>query len=526
MFKKIFLIFNTVRYLKGRQVFYQLYYRIKPKKTLDKYTPGDVKCTYLNFVHKYAVDGLVSEGGAFNFLNLQKSFGNNIDWDFQGFGKLWNYNLQYFNYLHQEDLPDDTKATYLADINTWLKDGRLKLEPYPVSLRVMNIIRYLSGKKGNSTSVINDTYAQLNYLNSHIEYHLMGNHVLENAFALFMGGCFFNNDDWQQKAKKILYQELNEQVLNDGGHFELSPMYHQIILFRILELIDYYKNTDGTDKEFLAFAGQKAINMLGWLNHISFKNGDIPHFNDSTDGIAYSTKQLMQFADQLGLMNNNPGTHSGSGYRKFSNSKYECVADVGKVGPSYQPGHSHADALSFVLYANNLPLIVDTGTSTYQIGEVRSLERSTSAHNTVVIEGKNQSEVWGGFRVGRRAETTIIIDTTTSLTASHNGYKRDFGAIHQRSFVFKDESILIEDKIEGNDTASAKLYLHFHPDRLVTINSDNLIIIDNIAVINFDTPVNLQLNKYQYAVGFNLYKEAFSVVAEFTKNSSLVIKFL
>jgi uncharacterized heparinase superfamily protein len=526
MFKKISLIFNTVRHLKGRQVFYQLYYRLKPNKALDKYASGDVKCIYLNFVHRYSVDDLVSEGGAFNFLNLQKSFGNNVDWDYQGFGKLWNYNLQYFNYLHQDTLPYETKLSYLAVIHSWLKDGRLKLEPYPVSLRVMNTIRYLSEKKEDSVAIINDTYAQLNYLNCHIEYHLMGNHVLENAFALLMGGCFFSNNIWQQKAKEILYRELNEQVLNDGAHFELSPMYHQIILFRILELIDYYRNTDGPDKEFLAFAGQKAINMLGWLNHISFKNGDIPHFNDSTDGIAYSTKQLMLFADQLGLPNNNPGTLSDSGYRKFSNSRYECVVDVGKVGPSYQPGHSHADALSFVLYANDFPLIVDTATSTYQIGELRSFERSTGAHNTVVIEGKNQSEVWGGFRVGRRAETTVINDITTWLTATHNGYKRNFGVIHQRSFIFNDESITIGDEIEGSDTASAKLYLHFHPDRLVTINSDNLIIIDNIAVINFDTPVKLQLNKYQYAVGFNLHKEADCVIAEFNKSSSLVIKFL
>jgi hypothetical protein len=529
MFKKISLIFNTVRHLKSQQVFYQLYYRLKPNKTLDNYAPnvsGDIGVSFLNFKHKYSAAESTNSAGTFNFLNLQKDFCSDINWNYQVFGKLWNYNLQYFNFLHQDNLPDETKIAYLIDIKSWLTDDRLKLEPYPVSLRVMNIIRYLSNKKEDDTGIIQDTYSQLTYLNSRIEYHLMGNHVLENAFALLMGGCFFKNKNWEQKAKQILYKELNEQILDDGGHFELSPMYHQIILFRLLELIDYYKNVDDHDIEFLAFAQQQAIKMIGWLNHISFKNGDVPHFNDSTDGITYRTKQLMLFADELGLKDTNSHSFNGSGYKKFSNSKYECVADVGKIGPSYQPGHSHADALSFVLYANDIPLIVDVGTSTYQIGERRNIERATCAHNTVVVEGENQSEVWGGFRVARRAKTEIISETAAELTARHDGYKRNFGVIHQRSFVFKDESIVIEDKIEGDNTASAKLYLHFHPDRLVTINSDNLIIIDNIAVINFSAPVKLELKKYQYVVGFNLYKEADCIIAGFDKNLGLVIKFL
>ncbi len=529
MLKKILLVFNTVRFLKGRQIFYQLYYRLKPKHSLDKYRPKAAAAgnfIFLKFSHQCQTAEAVAQDGAFTFLNLQKNFGDTIDWNYQGYGKLWNYNLQYFNYLHQDSLAGAKKLAYLNDISSWLKDGRLKLEPYPVSLRIMNVIRYLSESSINQPEVIEDIYGQLNYLNQHIEYHLLGNHVLENGFALLMGGSFFKIKAVETKAKKLLRKELDEQTLGDGGHFELSPMYHQIILFRVLELIDWYRNPEDRDQQFLMFAEQKAVKMLGWLNKMSFKCGDIPHFNDSADGIAYSTWQLNQFAAELGLAASENQILADSGYRKFASAKCEFVADVGPIGPSYQPGHSHADALSFVLYVNDAPVIVDTGTSTYQIGEQRSAERSTAAHNTVVVGNTNQSQVWGGFRVGQRAETKILVDSDGHLSASHDGYKKAFGVVHQRDFVFDSDSITINDKLEGNDGLTSTLFLHFHPDRIVTINAENLIIIDNIALIYCNTPAKLKLGKYQHATGFNLYREASSVVVDFCGNLSLVIKLL
>lgn len=75
--------------------------------------------------------------------------------------------------------------------------------------------------------------------------------------------------------------------------------------------------------------------------------------------------------------------------------KMELLADVGSIGPDYQPGHAHADTFNFVLYLNERPIIVDTGTSTYEVNEIRFYERSTAAHNTVVVAGKNSSESMG-----------------------------------------------------------------------------------------------------------------------------------
>ena len=515
MIKKILLILRTVRYLKLRQVIFQFYSRLKPVKSLHAYDPGPhTKVIFrpLNLKFVYIIPESVKEDLSFNFLNQTHQFSKAIDWNYQAYGKLWNYNLQYFNYLHQANLDNNIKNDWLKEIGYCLRKGTLKLEPYPVSLRTMNAIRYCSINNIEDHQILKDTYAQLKYLNHNIEYHLLGNHLLENAFALMMGGYAFNEKSWLQKSRKILYRELNEQILNDGGHFELSPMYHQIILFRVLELIDWYSNADHPDPDFLKFIMQKAKLMLSWLKGITFENGDIPHFNDSATGVALSSQKLFDCAKLFEFSNFTTGNFSASGYRKFSYGKYECVVDAGPVGPSYQPGHGHADALSFILYYRGLPFLVEAGTSTYQIGEKRNYERSTYAHNTVIIGGENQSEVWSGFRVGRRANIVIENESPLSLCATHDGYVHNFGVLHKRHFNFDINSIQITDKI---GTKNGTAILHFHPDCKVEIIDSNTVFIDQFAKLSINGATQISLGNYEFANGFNRYEQATELIIDF-----------
>ena len=520
MVKKGLLLFRTVRHLKLRQIIYQVYYRLKPRKNLAWYKAKSTNhptFKALRFTTTYQLTGMVGINNTFTFLNLEKDFAGTIDWDCQEYGKLWNYNLQYFNYLHQPDVSAKLKQQWLREIGTWLNTAKLKLEQYPVALRAINTIRFLSTQPLSDLDIIDDLHGQLAYLSDNLEFHLLGNHLLEDAFALLMGGSFFNNTEWTQTSKAILYKELNEQILNDGGHFELSPMYHQIILFRVLELIDWYGKIENYDAEFLTFVKLKATDMLRWLQLISFKNGDIPHFNDSSDGITFTSTELFAFADKLNIKPNGRLNLDGSGYRKYASAKYECVVDVGEVGPSYQPGHSHSDMLSFVLYSHGMPVIVDTGTSTYQIGHRRTYERSTNAHNTVEVPGQNQSEVWGGFRVGRRAEIKITNDTETALSAEHNGYQKKNSANLQRNFIFAGDVIKIIDVITGTgaNELSLKALFHFHSNCKVEIQNENKVIVNNIATIEFTGESKLELDEYELANGYNKYLTATCLTVEF-----------
>ena len=514
MFNQIQLIINTVKYLKFKQLFYQLYYRFKKRKSLIDYLGEDFVFKKLSFRVSIDSKSMIIGDNHFKFLNLEKKFEGNVDWTFQDYGKLWNYNLQYFDYLFQAAISDNIKTALLEDFDKALTNRIIPLEPYPVSLRIINCIRFFSSEQ-ETGNLLKGVYAQLRYLYDNLEYHILGNHLLENAFALTMGGAAFSVEVWLKRGKRVLIKELQEQILNDGGHFELSPMYHKIILFRLLELIDWYENTENAEDDFLDFIKQKAMKMLSWLHTISLNDNTTPYFNDSADNVAYTNPELFTYAKQLGLYSPETIALKESGYRNFTFKNYQAVVDAGQIGASYQAGHAHADALSFVIYHKDKPLLVEAGTSTYQTGEKRNYERSTKAHNCVVVEDTNQSEVWGGFRVGNRAITIIEEENDSRLVASHDGYKRQFGVMHRRSFTFEQDQVTISDSLIPNKhNTLAKAYFHFYPDQNIRMEG-NSIYVDDVKRIFFEKTRRISIENYQYALEYNTYKTGKVVVVLF-----------
>ena len=93
-----------------------------------------------------------------------------------------------------------------------------------------------------------------------------------------------------------------------------------------------------------------------------------------------------------------------TGYVRLAKEHAVALIDAAPIGPDYIPGHAHADTLSFELSIRGRRILVNGGTSTYQNNLQRHKERSTQSHNTVEVNGRNSSEVWGAFRVARRAK--------------------------------------------------------------------------------------------------------------------------
>ncbi len=505
-------LFNTVKYLKSKQIQYRLYYftrkRLRTALRKNHIFSKNANTQTLKLKKSIHILDTYFQNQQFIFLNLDKKFENSIDWNYSKYGKLWTYNLTYFDYLSQED---GVKKLFLIesfiDNIKSIKDG---LEPFPISLRGINWIKYLSFQKIKNQKINNSLYAQYYILLDNLEYHLLGNHLLENGFSLLFGGYYFQDEVLYKKAKEILEQELEEQILEDGAHFELSPMYHQIMLFRLLDCINLLQNNSWKENYLLKFLLSKASIMLGWLEAISYKNGDIPLLNDSTHKIAPTTTQLFEYAQRLNV-NKKSQKLKESGYRKISKNNYECVVDVGEIGASYIPGHAHADTFNFELYIKNRPFIVDMGLSTYETNDRRTIERSTSSHNTVEVNGQNQSQVWGAFRVGNRAKIVSLKENESFIEATHDGYKKS-GIFHTRKWIFEDTQIIIEDNLNIKTKSIAKF--HFHP----SISKKE--ILEKIIFKN----KNFIINKYKYSPEFNIHIEAY--VLEMTFEKKLEIKIL
>ena len=513
---KLKLLIGTIRYLKYKQVYYRMYYffrsRIRRLYTF-KYSVSVNKQSRLLVLENSILSYNSLNEKIFIFLNLSTIFENKIDWNYSEYGKLWTYNLNYFDYLLQKDISINQGIKLIhefIDQSKIIKDG---LEPFPISLRGVNWIKFLTKHQIKDEKIDNSLYAQYLILMDNLEYHLMGNHLLENGFSLLYGAYYFEDKSLHVKAREILYEELKEQILGDGAHFELSPMYHQIMLFRLLDCINLLQNNKyEKDDDLLEFLEEKASVMLGWLKTITFKDGSIPLLNDSAKNIAPKSCELYEYAKDLNISIKCLDLQQ-SGYRKFQNENYECVVDVGHIGADYIPGHAHADTFNFVLQLKDKPFIVDTGLSTYETNDRRTLERSTSSHNTVELNGMNQSEVWGGFRVADRAYVTILEESKSSVKAVHDGYKKRFNALHVRAFYFEEDRIMITDNIDSVNEQESVARLHFHP----TVTEEMI-----IRHVQFDIQ-QTTFKTYDYASEFNLHVKAIVLEISFADNLEIKI---
>ena len=141
-------------------------------------------------------------------------------------------------FLNQDGFSQEEGIVLIEDYidkESILKDG---LEPYPVSLRVINWIKFISKHQIRNEKIDAVLYRHIKLLSRNLEFHLLGNHLLENAFALLFGSYYFRDEQLYETSKNLLKSELNEQILKDGAHFELSPMYHKILLSRLLDCIN------------------------------------------------------------------------------------------------------------------------------------------------------------------------------------------------------------------------------------------------------------------------------------------------
>ena len=520
------LFYNTVFYLKPTQVYYRVYYFIKnkffSKKIIKRKLVKSNPVAWKQFIINKT--SYVNKNNSFLFLNISHSFSEEIDWNYDEYGKLWTYNLNYFDFLNQKEI---SKKDGIKLIENYVQNDTLLTygkESYPISLRGINWIKFLSKKQIKNQDFDNTLYNHYHILLNNLEYHLLGNHLLENAFSLLFGAYYFRHKEFYSKSKEILISELNEQILDDGGHFELSPMYHQIMLYRILDCIQLIKLNKWIDDDLINLLDMSASKMLSWLFQVTFKNGDIPIVNDSAIDIAPTTKELFHYGKLLGINKKNIKL-SDSGYRMFKSDKYELFMDMGEVGASYQPGHVHSDTFNFVLYVNNQPFIVDTGTSTYEKNERRQLERSTSSHNTVTICDYDQTQIWGGFRVGKRAGIISLTESDNKFSSSHDGYK-NIGIIHNRKFITNKDSVHIFDKLDKHVTYEKIAYFHFHPlvNNIIIKKTKVFFKSLNIEISFKGKNIFMKKELYKYACGFNKTENAFKLKVVFESNLETIIK--
>lgn len=429
--------------------------------------------------------------GADTFLFLGKTGAlSEIGWDGPQLEKLWRYNQHYFDDLNARDA-ERRAHWHRALMLSWVADNPPVQgngwEPYPTSLRIVNWVKWALAGHALPPECLHSLAVQARWLSRRLEIHLLGNHLFANAKALVFVGLFFDGDEaqrWLRKGLRILNHEVSEQILGDGGHFERSTMYHALALEDVLDLINlfgcYRDALVESDFESIKRWRQYAAQMLEWLNAMRHPDGEIAFFNDAAFGIAPSCDELVSYAVRLGISSQKggPGSKwlSESGYVRLEAGDGVALLDLAPIGPDYLPGHAHADTLSFELSVFGRRFLVNSGTSCYGNGAERLRQRSTAAHNTVVVAGQDSSEVWSGFRVARRARPLSpqleIGHHPLRVECAHDGYARLAGRpIHKRRWEMTENSMEVKDFVSGGDVP-AQARFHFHPEVELEIGAD------------------------------------------------------
>ena len=405
--------------------------------------------------------------GRFRFLEDTREIGAPDGWQQLTAGRLWRYHLHYFEWAwafsaHPDrDWARDAFArlwrSWRAGAPVWRGDP---WSPYVVSLRAWawcGAYEPLVAGSAIEAEWLAAFAAYPRFVRAFLELDVGGNHLVKNLKALLGLGVFFGDERLRRVAGDRLEEQLAVQVLADGGHYERSPSYHCQVLG---DLLDVQGLLAAAGLPPLAGLGEAIAAMRRWLGAMLMPDGDVPMFNDCVRVGRRRIEALEPTApatvEPLILL-------QPSGYAVMrGGDRLHLVADVGVPCPSELPAHAHADCLSFELAVDGERAVVDTGVSTYDAGPQRAYERSTAAHNTVEIDGADQTEVWGVFRAARRAKPTLryaavdavavdaVAGGAVTLAASHDGYERLRGRPrHLRTWRVTSAAVEVTDEITG-----------------------------------------------------------------------------
>ena len=413
------LLFNTVRHLKPVQITDRLRRAVFPL-TVVPAAPGDAVLRKRPSVSPARITDAGHDGKSFVFLNQRHALEGMDRWCPAGAGRLWTYNLHYFHYLH--GLSPNRALALMED---WIEANRDPAgpgwEPYPIAMRVREWTEWLVGHEdlepAQHEALSASIASQVEALARQVEYHLLGNHLLEDGVSLCWAGLSFEGTaakGWLDKGHEILKKQLGCQVLQDGTHEERSPMYQAMLaeaLMRLAEVAGCAPDASAQEIQTLSAGAGKA--MLASLGHLAHPDGDYALLNDCAMGVAPTLAELSKrFPGHCP-----PAALQGEAFWHLRNAGYMgwrsedenyLVFDAGAIGPDHQPGHGHADTLSFELSHRGRRVITDTGVYTYDTGFSRSNDRGTAAHNTLQVDELEQAELWSAFRCGRRPKMVDV----------------------------------------------------------------------------------------------------------------------
>jgi hypothetical protein len=411
--------------------------------------------------------------------------------------RLWYLKLAGFEPVRWGVLGYDDPAEsseFAAAVEAWLEEcvrresiasrvGYLRgfWTPYAISLRIITLCRYAGWIGELPDRLATFLYKNLLFLDQNIEWDVGGNHLLENGSALVVGGAAFPEHGYRFVARglNVLGSAAETQFLEDGYHYERSPMYHLAVTTRVLTSLSVLRETGHDVPRWLRRVAARAC---AYLTYLRPPDGRIPLLNDSVLNEAERLDTVSEYARAVGI-NVDDGVDGSdvpdeSDLYWLSGDGLRMLVDAGDSGPTKQLAHTHNDPGTVLVWRGGERLIVDTGTFDYQPGERRQTARCVGAHNTIQVGDTEPAAFGGRFHMSGAIKTTtthVDSEEVTKLVVTYRAGSTE-RYTHRRTCYEGPDWLLVWDQVNVNDQTEAEATshtsrLHAHPD--VSIEGDS-----------------------------------------------------
>jgi uncharacterized heparinase superfamily protein len=438
------------------------------------------------------------------------------DWEMADAPRLWRFHLHYWDWawaLAADGELDQARTLFGAIWLSWAAaaaPGHAEAwHPYPAALRAWSwcgIYRPLAEGTPAEAGFRASLAAHVGFLRRNLETDVGGNHLIKNLKALAGLAVFFSDDALLTWSLTRLSRQLGVQVLPDGGHFERAPAYHCQVLGDLTDLAALLHAAGHDEPDRLTTTIES---MRAWLGAVLTPVGDVPLLNDGfpvNRELLAAVEPAAPPAEQLIML---PDT----GLARATAGNWHLLADIGLPCPGNLPAHAHADTLTCLVDVDSVPLLVDTGTSTYAPGGERDRERSTAAHNTLEIDQRDSTEVWGAFRAGRRARVSGVAAQAAGSTglvtieAAHDGYRSLHGRPHhRRRWSLSEDELKVDDLVTGRGRHRIVLRWHLAPEAQLRLVPGGAVVTtkagDFRVAVTASSPPALRADRAEISVGF------------------------
>lgn len=382
---------------------------------------------------------------------------------------------------------DAARARGRALIRRWIVShgewNQTAWQPGVLGLRVANWLGHCDFLMSGSDRAFQQEFfhnlaRQIRHLRRVSAYAAPGIASILTLKGLIYASLAFANPKALDRSLRTLGEEIERQILGDGGNIMRNPSYQLDCLRHMIDIRSALRNGQQEVPHWIQTTIDRMAPMLRFFRH---GDGGLALFNDSREEEGWFIDVVLTRSEARGK------PHESAPHSKFERltaNRTMVTMDVGGPPPKEYDTVAHAGALSFEMSVGRERLVVNCGAHHGDSTAWYTAQRTTAAHSTVIIEDVNSTELLeaGGFsqRPITLATNRKEADGDIWIEATHDGYERTFGLVHTRRLYLgaNGGDLRGEDTLSGKGNHKFVVRFHLHPDvRASKVQEGNAILL-------------------------------------------------